>query len=370
MFTETFLPGTDGIVTRLCATLNQLAEDGHEVLLFAPEGAPAKYASATVIGVPAFRFFLYPDKRFSLPRLGLGHYIEAFKPDIIHMLNPAILGVAAIYYAWRYQLPLVASYHTNVPTYARHYKLDFMEPTLWWYFRSLHRYARLNLCTSRATLAELSTHGFNNLEMWDRGVDTDLYSSAQRTPHMRQRLAPGILPHEKILLFVGRVAAEKGIERLRPCMDVRPDIHLAIVGDGPYRSELERIFHGTQTTFTGFMHGEELAEAYASGDAFIFPSVTETLGLVLFEAMASGLPIMAADSGPSREVLENGRAGVLFDSDHQDAILGALDTVFYDEETRENLIRRGREIAAGLDWRNSTRQLTNQYERVYRELVV
>lgn len=369
MFTETFLPATDGIVTRLCATLNHLAEQGHEVLLFAPEGAPERYASATIVGVPGFRFFLYQDKTFALPRPGLGKHIRAFQPDLIHMLNPAFIGIGAIYYAWRYQLPLVASYHTNVPTYARHYKMDFVEPLLWWYFRSLHSFAELNLCTSNATLNELVVQGFKNLHMWDRGVDTDLYAPASASDAMRQRLAPGIQENEKLLLFVGRVAAEKGLERLRPCLDQRPDVHLAIVGDGPYRAELERAFAGSKTTFTGFLHGAELAQAYASSDGFVFPSVTETLGLVLFEAMASGLPIMAADSPPSREVLENGEAGVLFNGRDTNGILRAMDQIFRDTEMQMRITKRGREIADGLDWRHSTVQLTNYYNQVFQTVV-
>lgn len=368
MFTETFLPGTDGIVTRLCATLEHLAEEGHEVLLFAPEGAPATFAGAKVVGVPAFQFFLYPDKPFSLPRVGLGKHIKAFQPDLIHMVNPAFLGIGAIYYAWRFQVPLIASFHTNVPMYARHYKLDFLEPALWWYFRVLHRYAQLNLCTSRATLTELSAHGFDNLEVWDRGVDTDLYSRVKASEHARNCLAPGIQPGEKILLFVGRLAAEKGIERLRLCLDQRPDVHFAVVGDGPHRAALERAFAGSKTTFTGFMHGEELAGAYASADGFVFPSVTETLGLVLFEAMASGLPIMAAESPPSCEILESGRAGVLFNPLSLDSMLQALDSLFYDEAKRQSLQERGRQIAASLDWRHSTQQLLGQYERLFREM--
>lgn len=370
MFSETFLPGTDGIVTRLCATLEHLAEEGHEVLLFAPEGGPSHFASARVIGVPAFHFFLYPDKNFSLWRFGLGRYIKEFDPDIIHMLNPAFLGIGAIYYAWRFQIPLIASYHTNVATYARHYKLDFLEPTLWWYFRSLHNHASINLCTSRATLAELDSHGFSNLAVWDRGVDTRLYSSAVSSEAMRQKLAPGIQNDEKILLYVGRVAAEKGLDKLRPCLERRENIHLAIVGDGPHRKDLEAVFAGTRTTFTGFMHGEELASAYASADGFVFPSTTETLGLVLFEAMASGLPIMAAKSAPSREVLEDGNAGVLFDPQSTDSILGAMDELFYNETRRQGLQRRGREIAAGLDWRQSTRQLMDQYQKLFQTMAV
>ena len=359
MFTETFLPGTDGIVTRLCATLRHLEEEGHEVLLFAPEGAPERYASATVIGIPSFRFFLYPEKRFSFPRFSIGHALKKFRPDFIHAINPAFLGLGAIYYAWRFRLPLIASYHTNVPAYARHYGLDWLEPALWWYFRTLHKRASINLCTSRATLAELDAHGFEHLGLWERGVDTELFSNVPRTATMRFQL--GAQSDERVLLYVGRLAAEKGLERLRPVLDEMPDVRLSIVGDGPHRGELERVFRGTQTVFTGYLYGKELAAAYAAADGFVFPSTTETLGLVLFEAMASGLPVMAADSPPTREVLDSGRAGFIFDANNPAAVLETVRHLLFDEEQREAVRVHALSLAAQLDWKGPTRQLLSHY---------
>lgn len=365
MFTETFLPSTDGIVTRLLATLRHLGDAGHEVLLFAPAGGPAQYGAARVIGVPPFRFFLYPEKNFALPRPGLGRHLRAFQPDLVHVVNPAFLGLAGIYYAKRLRVPLVASYHTNVPHYARHYRLNWLEPALWWYFRTLHNQASLNLCTSRATLHELAAHGFERLELWDRGVDVDLFSRARRSEEMRRRLCGGQADaNTRVLLYVGRLAAEKGIERIRPALARLPDVHFAVVGDGPHRKSLEACFAGTRTTFLGYLHGETLAEAYASADGFIFPSTTETLGLVLFEAMAAGLPVVAADSAPTREVLADGAAGFIFDPHRPDSLVQALCAMFYDPARREAVIRRGRETAAQLDWRGPTEQLLRYYRRV------
>ncbi|MDQ0190854.1 glycosyltransferase family 1 protein [Alicyclobacillus cycloheptanicus] len=365
MITETFLPGTDGIVTRLCATLRHLEQTEHEILLIAPEGGITAYASATVVGMPTFRFFLYPDKNFALPRMRIGKVLREFQPDLVHVVNPAFLGLAGIYYAWRYQFPLIASYHTNVPAYARHYRLDFLEPALWWFFRTLHNRAEVNLCTSRATLADLEAHGFRNLALWERGVDVQLYRSAKRTTAMRERLLGAPDTGQKLLLYVGRVAPEKNIQNVRPCLDALPEAHFAIVGDGPHRAELEQVFAGTKTVFTGFLHGEELAEAYAAADGFIFPSTTETLGLVLFEAMATGIPVMAADSAPTREVLENGQAGFIFDPTDPLSMVETMKQMLYNQEKRKRVQERAREIADTLDWAGPTQQLIAEYERVY-----
>jgi glycosyltransferase involved in cell wall biosynthesis len=369
MFTETFLPSTDGIVTRLCATLKYLAEQGHEVLLFAPEGCPETYASATVIGIPSFRFFLYPEKHFSFPRRKIAKHLRAFQPDLVHVVNPAFLGLGGLYYAWRFGYPLIASYHTNVPAYARHYRLNWLEPALWWYFRTLHNRATINLCTSRAMLKELDVHRFRNVGLWERGVDVERYAGATASAEMRQRLAPDAPVDAKILLYVGRLAAEKGLQHLRGALDALPNVHLAIVGDGPYRPELERTFAGSQIVFMGYLHGDDLSTAYASADGFVFPSTTETLGLVLFEAMASGLPIMAADSPPTREALENGEAGIIFDSTDARSIVESMETLLYDESRRRMCAEGACRIVKDLDWKGPTQQLLGHYQRLLSEQV-
>jgi glycosyltransferase involved in cell wall biosynthesis len=369
MFTETFLPGTDGIVTRLCATLKYLADEGHEVLLFAPQGGPSTYASATVVGIPSFRFFLYPEKNFSFPRRKIAKHLRAFQPDLIHVINPAFLGLGGLYYAWRFGYPLIASYHTNVPAYARHYKLNWLEPALWWYFRTLHNRAKMNLCTSKAMLKVLEAQRFRNLGLWERGVDVGRYASAVPSQMMREKLAPGAPSDAKLLLYVGRLAAEKGLQHLRSSLDALPNVHFAIVGDGPYRSELEHVFEGTKTVFTGYLHGEELATAYATADGFVFPSTTETLGLVLFEAMASGLPILAADSPPTREVLEDGQVGMIFDATSENSIRNAMESLLYDDALRGAYREQGRRLVANLDWNGPTQQLLGHYQRLLSESV-
>ncbi|WAH37511.1 glycosyltransferase family 4 protein [Alicyclobacillus dauci] len=364
IFSETFLPGTDGVVTRLCSTLKHLEEAGHEVLLFAPNGAPPRYASARIVGVPSFRFFLYPEKKFASPWAKVGKYLEQFQPQLIHSVNPGFLSFAAIYYSKRYRLPLIMSYHTHIPAYACYYKLNWLEPVLWWCFRTIHNRANINLCTSQATLKELAAHGFRNLDVWERGVDLQLYSPQRRSDTMRSKLMNGA--HDgKLVLYVGRLAAEKGIERLRPCLDKLPDVHLAIVGDGPHRSELERTFFRSNAVFTGYLFGEDLAEAYASADGFVFPSTTETLGLVLYEAMASGLPIMAADSPATTEVLEHGAAGFIFQPLDSNSIFEAMHDMLYDVAKRKFVQARGQEIVQSLDWSGPTKQLINYYSSLF-----
>ena len=130
-FTETFLPKVDGIVTRLTKTVRHLVEAGDEVVVFCPEGCPDEYMGARLIGVPAMPLPLYPELKLALPRPAVSEAIDAFQPDLIHVVNPAVLGLGGIWLAKSKDIPLIASYHTHLPKYLEHYGMGMLEPLLW-----------------------------------------------------------------------------------------------------------------------------------------------------------------------------------------------------------------------------------------------
>ncbi|HET7627100.1 MAG TPA: glycosyltransferase family 1 protein [Bacillales bacterium] len=360
--TETFLPQTDGIVTRLCASIRTLRKEGHEVLVIAPDLGTEDFEGAKVVGIRGYSMFFYKDKKLALPSRKVLHHLREFGPDLVHVVNPAMLGPAGIYYAVRNKWPLVASYHTHIPKYADYYHVSFLKPAMWGYFRWLHNYADLNLCTSRAVMHELTEHGFKNVRLWKRGVDTDRFSPNRFDERMRQRLTNGN-ESKTLLLYVGRLASEKNLEALREVLESCEDVCLALVGDGPYRKHLENHFQGTDTVFTGYLHGMELARAYASSDVFVFPSTTETLGLVILEAMASGLPVVAANSGPTAEQIEDGVTGVLYEPEVDGSLVKKI-SLLKNEKFRAGLARAGREASRGRQWEEPSRQLIDFYEAV------
>ena len=314
-FTETFLPKVDGIVTRLTKTIESLTKTGDEVIIFCPEGCPDEFMGAKVIGVPAMPLPLYPELKLGLPGAAVSDALDSFKPDLIHVVNPAVLGLGGIWLAKTNGIPLVASYHTHLPKYLEHYGMGMLEPLLWELLKAAHNQALLNLCTSTAMVKELSEKGIQNTALWQRGVDTDTFRPDLRKNTMRKKLLGKFSDEGALLIYVGRLSAEKQIERIKPVLDALPKARLALVGDGPYRNQLEKIFDGSPTTFVGYLAGEELASAYASGDAFLFPSSTETLGLVLLEAMAAGCPVVGANKGGIPDIITDGINGCLYDPD-------------------------------------------------------
>ncbi|MEO0925704.1 MAG: glycosyltransferase [Cyanobacteria bacterium J06643_13] len=363
LFTETFLPKVDGIVTRLRHTIEHLERNGDRVLVVAPEGGLTEYKGAQVYGVPGMPLPLYPELKLALPPLGTKNAIEKFQPDLIHVVNPAFLGVGGIYYAKTMNIPLIASYHTHLPQYLQHYGLGALEGLLWELLKAVHNQARLNLCTSSAMVKELVNHGIERVDLWQRGVDTEMFQPHLASAQMRSRLSQGN-PDAPLLLYVGRVSAEKEIDRIKPVLEAIPQARLAIVGDGPNREALETHFAGTKTNFVGYLQGLELAAAFASADAFVFPSRTETLGLVLLEAMAAGCPVVAARSGGIPDIVTDGVNGYLFEPDDPDGAITATKSLLEATRIREELRLNARHEAEQWGWAAATYQLQSYYRRV------
>ena len=368
LFTETFLPKVDGIVTRLTKTVQHLVAAGDEVLIFCPEGAPESYMGAQVVGVPAMPLPLYPELKLALPRPMVSDALDSFQPDLVHVVNPAVLGLGGIWLAKTKGYPLVASYHTHLPKYLEHYGLGMLEPVLWELLKAAHNQAQLNLCTSTAMVAELSEKGIQHTALWHRGVDTDLFRPELRSQAMRDRLLGGRSDTGQLLLYIGRLSAEKQIERIRPVLDALPDARLALVGDGPYRQQLETLFAGSAAHFVGYLAGDELASAYASADAFLFPSSTETLGLVLLEAMAAGCPVVGANRGGIPDIVSDGENGCLYDPEGPDGGAGSLTAatlrLLGDPSQRQQLRRNARQEAERWGWAGATEQLRSYYREV------
>ncbi len=371
-FTETFLPKVDGIVTRLTKTIEFLTKNGDEVIVFCPEGCPDSYKGATIVGVAAMPLPLYPELKLGLPGPAVSDKLEEFKPDLIHVVNPAVLGLGGIWLAKTNNIPLIASYHTHLPKYLEHYGMGMLEPLLWELLKAAHNQALLNLCTSTAMVNELEEKGIQRTALWQRGVDTTNFRPELRSEKMREKLFGKYQKTDSLLIYVGRLSAEKQIERIKPVLDNIPGACLALVGDGPYRGQLEKIFENTQTSFIGYLSGEELASAYASGDIFLFPSSTETLGLVLLEAMAAGCPVIGANKGGIPDIIDDGINGCLYNPDEKDngerSLIEATKKILVDNNKKEIMRKEARKEAEKWDWNQATLQLQKYYSETLKKI--
>jgi glycosyltransferase involved in cell wall biosynthesis len=370
-FTETFLPKVDGIVTRLTKTVKHLIEAGDEVVVFCPEGCPSNYMGAKVVGVPAMPLPLYPELKLGLPGPAVSDALDDFQPDLVHVVNPAVLGLGGIWLAKTNNIPLIASYHTHLPKYLEHYGMGMLEPLLWELLKAAHNQAVLNLCTSTAMVKELSEKGIQHTALWQRGVDTETFRPELRKDEMRRRLLGKFNDEGALLIYVGRLSAEKQIERIKPVLQALPHARLALVGDGPHRQQLEKTFENTATNFVGYLSGEELASAYASGDAFLFPSSTETLGLVLLEAMAAGCPVIGANRGGIPDIITDGVNGCMFDPDGKnkgsESLIQATQRLLSNDLEHQLMRKAAREEAEKWGWASATEQLRSYYRQILTE---
>jgi len=358
--TETFLPKIDGIVTMVTKTVETLIERGDEVLIFAPSGGPAELFGAEVVSLPSVPFPFYPELRVAAPRASMRRHLVDFRPDVFHLFEPSLLGVGGIYYGKVLRIPIVISYHTNFPAYLHYYKLGFFQGPTWKLMRQRHLRADLNLCTSTAMMDELADHGIDRLALWEKAVDAERFHPSKCSAEMRRTLSGGE-PDKPLLLYVGRLSAEKDIAALRDVLRAMPGVRLAIVGDGPLRHELERYFRGTPAYFAGYLRGEPLAAAYASADLFVTASKTETLGLVVLEAMAAGCPVVACRAGGIPDAVEDGVTGFLFEPSDKSGLVNTVQYALAHQEERASIRLRARADVERYSWLGSTDQLRRYY---------
>lgn len=366
LVTETFLPKIDGITVTVCRFLDFLADQNCETLLLAPDGGPSKYANTPVVGLRGYSVPLYPELRIVPPVANVYKPLKQFKPDIIHLVSPASMGLAGMLTARWLKTPVVASYHTDIPGYTNRWGVGFLRGMVWSYFRWIHNHAELNLTPSAFTMNELETHGFQRVKVWAHGVDTRQFSPAHASTSMRSRLSAGET-RKPLLLYVGRLSVEKRIDWLHDVLTEMPDIRLAVVGDGPARKLLEDHFRGLPVVFTGYLKGQELADAYASADIFAFPSANETFGIVVLEAMASGLPIVVPDSGGVTDFVHHDRTGLVFKRESRVDFINCIRSLVQDRTRRARLGSAGRAWATDHDWDSTFMNLMQDYRALVRE---
>jgi glycosyltransferase involved in cell wall biosynthesis len=228
--------------------------------------------------------------------------------------------------------------------------------------REYHNRADVNLTVSGIMQAELTRRGFERVELWPPAVDSDLFHPCRQSPAMRSRLLGG-RTDRRLLLTVSRLAPEKNVGFLLNVLRGFPDACLAIVGDGPGRADLERRFQGTDTRFIGYLKGEALASAYASADAFVYASETETMGNVVLEAMASGCPVVAPRAGGIPNLLTHGSSGFLFNPGDADDAVHWTREVLGDLDTRRRISQAARQAIEARNWEHSIRCVRQSYEK-------
>lgn len=298
LVTDTWAPSINGVTTTLTNIVKVLQSQGHQLQIIEP-------SQFKTVGAPG-----YPEVRLSINIWRVGPMIESFRPDAIHIATEGPLGFAARWYCKvkKRNIPHNTSYHTKFPEYLNQY---YGMPLDWgyWIMRQFHKFSTRVLVTTPSMKQLLTDRGFQNLEIWSRGVDRHIFNPSSRKSNVASK---------PILLCVSRASIEKGLDDF---CSLPTDGTKILVGDGPYLETLRNKY--PNVIFAGYKHGESLAHYYANADVFVFPSRTDTFGVVMLEAMSCGTPVAAYPATGSIDVIENGVNGYV-DNDINAAVQMAL----------------------------------------------
>ena len=368
--TEAFLPKVDGVSRTALMTIRYLERTGRRLIVFAPAPAPPRVGETPVYSVPSLWLPEYPETRVALPWPPILLRLRRFRPDLIHLFSPFDLGSMGMLAGGLLGVPVIANYQTDLPGYAVSYGVSFLRRTFIGALRFIHNGCCLTLAPSPATLAELAGWRFRRLRLWGRGVDSERFNPAHRSEAWRARLLAGRDPARTVVLYVGRMAKEKHLETLR-IIAHDPYLALTLVGAGEHQPAIARALkqNGGEAHFTGPLHGDDLAEAYAAADIFVFPGPEETFGQVVLEAMASGLPvIVTARGGPASMVVE-GETGFICPVGDAAAFAARAHLLHDDPGRRARMGAAARRFAEAQPWTAVMRQLETYYSEVMRSYV-
>lgn len=361
-----------GYSNRFKEMLRYLSKAGDQVeilttdVITPKEDLPTEIFNYPIEHTQGFTFFLYSHISLTvdLPEMKGAKMMERKRPDLIHVTSPGFLLYAGLFYARVMRIPLVLSYHTHLPLYGKNY-LGFIpgiEEFSWWLIRTAHTRADLTLVTSPQMKAEMDANGIPRVDVWRKGIDTVRFDPKFATEAMRVKMTDGN-PNDFLMVYVGRLGSEKRLKDIKPVLERLPGARLCIVGQGPQEEELKKHFKGTNTVFTGQLSGDDLSSAFASADVFMMPSDSETLGFVVLESMASGVPVVGCAAGGIPDLIRDNDTGFLVQPGDIDGYLNCAKKLM-DKKFCKAMGARARTEAEKWGWEAATSVLRNvQYEK-------
>ncbi len=352
---ETFLPSVNGVTNSVVQVATHMRARGHDVLIIAPGPGDTEFDGCPVVRVPSVELPRYRDLHIGRPSRIIGAALRDFRPDVVHVASPVVLGLMALRAARKQGIPTVAIYQTDLAGFAERYGLGAWSSAMWRWVVWTHEQADLTLAPSTSALWDLRHRGVSNVARWARGVDTMRFDPRHRCESLRSSLgAPG-----KVLVgYVGRLAKEKQVERLEPLLD-DPSVSLVIVGDGPARAELERTLGGAR--FVGFRGGADLGTYVASLDVFVHTGLDETFCQAVQEALASGVPVVAPAAGGPLDLVQHGVNGFLWNPQSPVALVGGVHELANSPMLREQMGRAARASVRERTWPTVMDQLVGHY---------
>jgi phosphatidylinositol alpha 1,6-mannosyltransferase len=368
--TESFLPQVNGVTNTVLRVVEHLERRGHRAVVIAPDTPRGRPSGPTVVGastpvhrVPAVMVPGVSSLPVGIPTPMIARVVRDFAPDIVHLASPFVLGAVGARAARRLDVPTVAVFQTDVAGFAATYRARFASRSAWRHLRRLHSSCERTLAPSSATAADLRAHGIPRVHRWGRGVDIERFGPEYADEDLIAVWSGAADDRERKLVvgFVGRLAPEKELMKLAP-LAADPGVQLVLVGDGPERRRLAAAMPGA--VFTGELHGDELARAYAGLDVFVHAGRHETFCQTIQEAMATGLPVVGPYAGGPRDLIAHCRTGFLLDPDQFEAKLPAAIDALRDSTVRARFGAAGMALVRTRTWSSVCEELLGHYAAV------
>ena len=361
--TESFLPRSNGVTNSVLKVGTNLKNLGHEVQILAPGKGPFEIQGLNVDRVPSIAVDSLAQVDFPTIRVKeIASRINRFKPDVLHLASPFLLGDQARRVAKQYQIPSVAIFQTDVAGFVNHYGLSRISTLVERRIKKIHSTVDLNLAPSTHSKSYLENLGIENIKIWGRGVDTGQFNISYRNEALRQSW--GANENTIVVGFAGRLAPEKCVENLRILHNLESKtgkkVQLVIIGDGPSRERLAT--HLPYARFTGHLSGEQLGQAMASLDVLVSTGEKETFCQVIQEAMACQVPVVAPATGGPLDLVEPGRNGYLYQPGSLDDLRSAVQTLIDNPQQILEFGQNGESMVRNRTWLSLTQSIVGHYE--------
>lgn len=367
---ETLPPDINGVAMTMGKLITHLRKHGHRINLSYPVLDRNSHPDCAVAGCDDILARGYPIPFYNSMKFGLtgtGVFVKKWKsdrPDVVHIVTEGPLGVAALFAARKLNIPVASGFHTNFHQYTGHYNLGTLKNSVMGYLRWFHNKTDMTLVPTRSLATELAENGVNNVSVLSRGVDTEFFSPEHRCSKLRESF--GANDNDPVLLYVGRIAAEKNIDLAIRAFEhfrtINNNAKLVFVGDGPQLPYVQN--HPCDAIICGSKTGEELARHYASADIFLFPSLSETFGNVTLEAMASGLAVVAFDYAAAREHISHLNNGMAAEHANDAAFIDSAETLARQPLLTKSMGVRARTAVKHFDWNGICENLINRYYKL------
>jgi glycosyltransferase involved in cell wall biosynthesis len=366
LYSGTYVKDKDGAVKSISELVSSFRDNGHRVTVWSPDVSPLdNHNGLTVHAVPSVPIPQYPDYKLGFFSSDTKRQLDAFAPDIVHISTPDFVGRKFLLYAKQKSLPLASAFHTDFPSYLKYYRLKFAERTFWKYLTWFYNCCDVVFAPNEIVRRKLEDQKIRNIEIWSRGVDKEIFDPSHRSEKLRSAWnANG----KTVFVYAGRFVHYKDIDVVMKVYDrfmkagYADRIRFVMIGSGPKEAEMKRRM--PQAVFPGYLTGDQLSETYASGDIFLFPSITEAFCNVALEALASGLPVVVSNEGGCRDIVEKSGGGLVARSGDVDDFFSKCLGLFGNSVLCRELKARGLAFAETKSWSAINSVVIDRYQKM------